>query len=77
MAALRPSLSLLTNGIPGWRRFPPNLFAIPTVITAFIGYIAVRTMVLITRGQLLPPRAVPERGGSEVQPNERVVPAAP
>jgi hypothetical protein len=26
---MRPSLRLVMNGIPGWRRFPPNLFAIP------------------------------------------------
>ena len=29
MAAMQPRLRLVTNGIPGWRRFPPNLFAIP------------------------------------------------
>jgi tellurite resistance protein len=29
MAAMQPRLRLVTGGIPGWRRFPPNLFAIP------------------------------------------------
>jgi tellurite resistance protein len=29
MAAMRPRLSLVTGGIPGWHRFSPNLFAIP------------------------------------------------
>jgi tellurite resistance protein len=41
------------------------------VITAFIGYIAARTVVLIARGQLLPPRG-PVPVATEVIPNEGV-----
>jgi hypothetical protein len=44
-------------------RRPPGATVYATVIlaviTAFIGYIAARTVVLIARGQLLPPSAVP------------------
>jgi hypothetical protein len=111
------------DGIPGWRRFPPNLFAIPfgltglaeawhaaeqtlhtpeavpdalaivaalawltlrrppgaagcaavilTAITIFIGYIAVRTLVLISRDQLLPPRVPQEKINTVIIRNER------
>jgi tellurite resistance protein len=55
-------------------RKPPGATAyaavILGVITAFIGYIAARTVVLIVRGQLLPP-ALPETINNEVIPNER------
>jgi tellurite resistance protein len=46
------------------------------VITAFIGYIAVRTVLLIARGQLLPPAAAPEKVSPGVIPNEGVAPAS-
>jgi len=54
-------------------RKPPGAVAYAAVIlaliTAFIGYIAVRTVILVARGQLLPPRAVPEKVKIEVVPN--------
>jgi tellurite resistance protein len=56
----------------GLRR-PPGAAAYATVvlaaITAFIGYVAVRTVLLIARGQLLPPRPLAET----VIPNESVL----
>jgi tellurite resistance protein len=33
MAPMKPHPSIIASGIPGWRRFPPNLFAIPFGIT--------------------------------------------
>jgi len=55
-------------------RKPPGAVAYAAVIlaliTAFIGYIAVRTVLLIAHGKLLPPRAVPEKVKIEVIPNE-------
>jgi tellurite resistance protein len=42
------------------------------VITAFICYIAIRTVMLIARGQLLPPRALPEKLNPEVIHNDDV-----
>jgi tellurite resistance protein len=60
----------------GLRR-PPGAPAYATVIlvviTAFIGYVAVRTVVLIRRGQLLPTRPLPEKAEPEVIPNESVL----
>ena len=29
MAAMKIRLGRVVSGVPGWRRFPPNLFAIP------------------------------------------------
>jgi tellurite resistance protein len=45
------------------------------VITAFVGYIAARTVVLIAGGQLLPPRVPPEKIKAEIIPNERADPS--
>ncbi len=44
-----------------------------TVITAFIGYIALRTVLLVVRGELLPPRAR-RLEATPVVPNESAVP---
>jgi tellurite resistance protein len=61
-------------------RKPPGATAcaavILTVITAFIGYIAVRTVLLAARGQLLPPQVPPDKINPEVSPNENVDPAS-
>jgi hypothetical protein len=58
-------------------RKPPGAAAyavvILAVITAFVGYIAARTVVLAVRCQLLPPRVPPEKINSEIIPNEGVV----
>jgi tellurite resistance protein len=42
------------------------------VITAFVGYVAARTVLVIARGQLLPPRAQPGKVNTRVIPNETV-----
>jgi tellurite resistance protein len=47
------------------------------MITAFVGYIAVRTVLLIARGQLLPPRALSEKVNSGVIPNGTVASDSP
>jgi tellurite resistance protein len=57
-------------------RKPPGAAAYATVIlvliTAFIGYIAARTVLVMVRGQLLPPRVAPEKINTEVIRNESV-----
>jgi tellurite resistance protein len=62
-------------------RKPPGATAYAAVtlavITAFVGYIAARTVVLIARGQLLPPRALPEKVNPEVIPNVTVTSVSP
>ncbi len=56
-------------------RRPPGATAwaavILALITALVGYVAVRTVMLIRRGQLLPPRPRP---GAEPQPQPQPVP---
>jgi tellurite resistance protein len=53
--------------------------AVLVVITAFIGYIAVRTVLLISCGQLLPPRPGPgpENNTTSIRPNEPVAAVSP
>ena len=46
-------------------------------LTAFIGYIAVRTVLLTARGQLLPPRPQPEKITTSEIPNEPVATVSP
>lgn len=57
-------------------RKPPGSTAcaalVLALITAFIGYIAVRTVLLLLRGQLLAPRVPPEKANPLVIPNDRV-----
>jgi tellurite resistance protein len=59
-------------------RKPPGAVAyaaaILIVITVFIGYIAARTVVLVARGQLLPPRVRPEKTSPKVDLNGSAVP---
>ncbi len=47
------------------------------VITAFVGYVAARTVLLIARGQLLPSGAQPGNVNTEVIPNESVASDSP
>jgi tellurite resistance protein len=60
-------------------RRPPGAAAYATavlsVITLFIGYVAVRTVILVRRGQLLPPRPLPAAGPAP-QPEAVLVPEA-